>query len=47
MMKLSPYEIVAEIYTILRQHPYGEDRLVARQCALAIIRAELEKEEEA
>lgn len=46
MFKLSGDEMMAEIYAVLRLHPCGEDLNVAKVCAVAIIKAEMKKEEE-
>ena len=44
MFKLSGDEMMAEIYAVLRLHPHGEDLKVARECALAVLAAEVKKE---
>lgn len=41
MMKTYAAELEATIYAVLRQRPYGDDKKVARICAIALIEAEL------
>lgn len=46
MFKLSGDEMMAEIYAVLRLHPHGEDLKVAKVCAVAVMKAEVKKEED-
>ena len=44
MFKLTPDEIMAETYAVLRLNPNKDNLNVARECALAIVSAEEKKE---
>ena len=46
MIKLTADEIRTIIYNELRLHPYGEDLIISRLCAISILEAELKKERE-
>ena len=44
MFKLTADEIMAETYAVLRLNPHGNDLNVAKECACAIVAAEVKKE---
>ena len=45
MFKLTGDEMMAEIYAVLRQSPHDADLEVAKKCAVAVMKAEVKKEE--
>ena len=47
MFKLTGDEMTAVIYAALRGSPHGDDLNVAKKCAVAVMQAEIKKEEEA
>lgn len=46
MFKLSGDEMQAEIYAVLKMNPRGDDLNVAKKCVVAVIQAEMKKEED-
>lgn len=46
MFKITGDEMTAEIYAVLRQSPHDDDLNVAKKCAVAVMKAEVKKEED-